>query len=156
MKRFVYCFYILLFTLLVSCAKTENKPLEIDLTGKWTEHIPDGTAYFEAMLHIFTFKEDSFYAKIISWTDAVVIIPGEPCLRKGYEEIFSKGKFSIENDSLYISGKLCDSLYQQLKPTCEGVSDFIYQYHFTKNDTSIILNADQPSSFGYGIILKKE
>ena len=141
---------------LLACEKTATKPTDDYLAGKWIEHVPDGKFYFEATLHSFSFKEDSFNAKIISWTDVVVIIPSDSCSSDGSDETYIKGKYSIENDSIYFTGKLCDSLYQNLQPSCYGVSDYIDKFRFAKNDTTIIFNADEESIFGYGIILKKE
>lgn len=156
MKNFLVLFITILFSLLVACQKTANKPADNYLSGRWTEHVPDGIAYYAASLHSFSFYKDSFNAKIVSWTDVVVIIPSDPCPSTGYEEIYIKGKYSLINDSIYFSGKLCDSLYQNLNPTCNGIADYNERFLFTKNDTAIILNADKPSDFGYGIILKKE
>jgi hypothetical protein len=74
----------------------------------------------------------------------------------GYEETYIKGSYSLANDSIYFTGKLCDSLYQHLQPSCSGVSDYNKAFKFAQNDTAIILNADRNSSFGLGIILRKE
>lgn len=156
MKKIVVIFIVLSLGFLLACEKTTNKPTDDYLSGTYTEHIPDGTSYFEATLHSFSFKKDSFTAKIIFWTDAIVIFPGDPCPNKGYEETYIKGNYSLSNDSIYFTGKLCDSLYQHLQPSCSGISDYNKAFKFTQNDTAIILNADRQSSFGLGIILRKE
>ena len=124
MKKIIVIFIVLSLGFLLACEKTTDKPTDDYLSGTYTEHIPDGTSYFEATLHSFSFKKDSFTAKIIFWTDAIVIFPGDPCPNKGYEETYIKGNYSLSNDSIYFTGKLCDSLYHHLQPSCSGVSDY--------------------------------
>ena len=170
MKKTVHLFKFLLLGILISCQKSANKPADDYLSGTWTEHLPDGMMYYTATLHSFSFNKDSFNAKIISWTDNYSLIYTQACdtcpfildtclSEKGYEEIFIRGKYLLANDSTYLTGKLCDSLYQNnIQPACNSsfAADYLEHFRFTKNDTAIIFNADKQSSFGYGIILKKE
>ncbi len=151
--HFIFCI-LLICTL--ACEKTASRHTETRLSGKWTERVPDGISYYVATLHSFTFTEDSFFAKIISWTDAIVILPDDPCPEQAYSETYVKGKYALTNDSIYFSGKLCDALYQDLLPACNGTTDYIKSFKLFQSDTVLILNADKPSSFGYGIILNKE
>jgi hypothetical protein len=170
MKKTIQLLMFLLLGTLISCQKSENKPADDFLSGTWTEHVPDGMSYYEATLHSFSFTKDSFNAKIIWWTDVIIIIRTQACdtcpfvidscaSNFGSEEIFIRGKYLLTNDSIYFTGKLCDSLYQNnIQPVCNSsfAADYIQHFRFTKNDTAIIFNADKQSSFGYGIILKKE
>ena len=169
MKKIVPLFIFLLLGILISCQKSENKLADDFLSGTWTEHVPDGMSYYEATLHSFSFTKDSFNAKIIWWTDDIIIRTQacdtcpfviDSCASSlGSEEIFIRGKYQLADDSIYFTGKLCDSLYQNnIQPACNSsfTADYIQHFRFTKNDTTIILNADIQSSFGYGIILKKE
>jgi hypothetical protein len=167
MKKIIVIFIVLSLGFLLACEKTTDKPTDDYLSGTYTEHIPDGTSYFEATLHSFSFKKDSFTAKIISISDVISIILIQHCdtcslvidscaSGFGQDKMYIKGSYSLANDSIYFTGKLCDSLYQHLQPTCSGVSDYNNAFKFAQNDTAIILNADRNSSFGLGIILRKE
>ncbi len=168
MKNFLILFITILLGLLVACEKPATKPADNHLSGRWTEQVPDGMAYYAATLHSFSFNKDSFNAKFISWTDVVEIIYTRACdtcpriidscaSSFGHEEIYIRGTYALINDSIYFTGKTCDSLYQrEIQPRCNGIADYNEKFLFAKNDTAIILNADKPSSFGYGIILNKE
>lgn len=168
MKNFLVLFITILLGLLVACEKPATKPADNNLSGRWTEQIPDGMAYYEATLHSFSFDKDSFNAKILSWTDVVEIIYTRACdtcpriidscaSNFGHDEIYVRGTYTQRNDSIYFAGKTCDSLYQRdIQPRCNGIADYNEKFLFAKNDTAIILNSDKASSFGYGIILKKE
>ncbi|MFN8236553.1 MAG: hypothetical protein U0T77_00160 [Chitinophagales bacterium] len=158
---------ILLLCFLLACEKKSTNPADDYLSGKWVEHVPDDVAYFAATLHSFSFNKDSFNAKIISWTDVINIITIQPCdtcprvidscaSNFGHEVRYIKGTYLLTNDSIYFSGKLCDSLYRNLQPTCNNIIDYNKRFSFTRNDTAIILNPDRESDFGLGIILKKE
>lgn len=158
---------ILLF-FLVACEKDTNKPADNYLSGKWTEHVPDGIGYFVAMLHSFSFHNDSFNAKIVSWTDVAFIIRTKACdtcpytidscaSNFGYEENYWRGKYILIDDSIYFSGKECDSLFKNdIQPKCNTINNYNERFSYIKNDTVIILNPDRQCDFGYGIILKKE
>lgn len=168
MKNYLILFILITLYSVLACEKPAAIPNDHFLSGRWTEQVPVGTAYYAATLHSFYFDKDSFNAKIISWTDIVEIIYTQACdtcprvidscaSNFGYEEIYIRGIYTLTNDSIYFSAKTCDSLYQRdIQPRCNGAADYNGSFLFAKNDTSIILNADKPSSFGYGIVLKKE
>lgn len=168
MKTILNTSVILLLCFLLACEKDSTKPADDYLSGKWVEHVPDGMAYFVATLHSFSFRNDSFNAKIVSWTDVGWIIITKACdtctytidscaSNFGYKENYWRGKYTLTNDSIYFSGKACDSLFQRdIQPKCNGKFEYEQRFSFIKNDTAIILNPEWESDFGYGIILKKE
>lgn len=148
-------FLILLFCL--ACNRLNQLPIEENqLSGRWTELADDSNLYYSGTIHSFYFKDDSFTAKIISWADVIDSIPGNPCPSEEEVKTFIRGIYTLANDSIYFTGKLCDSLYSQEQPACDGTAKFVRNYKFIKTDTTIILNEDKPSSFRLGIVLRKE
>lgn len=154
MKKTILLFiYTAIFT---ACKKEAAKTSSNYLAGTWTEQVPDSIAYYEATQHSFTFLQDSFFAKIISWTDNVIILPGDPCPNPGYMETYIRGKYLLANDSIFFNGKLCDSTYRHDQASCQGVLNYDEAFYFSQTGNAIILNPDKPSSFGMGIILRKQ
>lgn len=151
--------FVITFILFSSCQKEIiNRPA--DAWEKWEQQLPDTIAFFAGSSRIVEFKKDSFRSKIESWTDVcetlyitdslgnIIDTIVDPCNWTDYV----KGTYSVNNDSMFFTGKWYDSLYTTIQT---GFNDFVVRCKFIRNnDTTLTLNPDGTINYS-DIVLKK-
>ncbi|MDX8340946.1 hypothetical protein SLH46_17235 [Draconibacterium sp. IB214405] len=137
----------------VSCEKDEPPLDQSLLQGTWGEIEPENLGQFAGSNHTFTFKEDSFFLELFSWTDVLYIDEdGNPVEPESYGYI--KGIYSFDLDNIYFDGVRClDSTYAE-RPDGDEVPGYIMSYSYEiKSSIRIIL---APESDYESITLVKE
>jgi len=142
------CAVVAIIAICISCKKTN--PINIADWITWNQQHPDGVMFFAGSDHTYSFKDDSFRAKISYWDDDVIL---DSCAHSRTDYI--RGTYQKTNDSISFNGKMCDTLYQSLIANCAGTRDYRFSYKFVQyNDSTLILNPDG-APYYLNIVLKK-
>jgi len=104
-NRIIKIVFVLLGILIIqSCSDQEEYILESDLLqGTWVEVEPESLGQFAGSTYIFTFRADSFFLEIFSWTDVVGFDEdGNPIDPISYG--YLKGDYSFDENTITFNG----------------------------------------------------
>lgn len=115
MKKFILILSILAY--LSGCKPEESVLTDEILQGKW---IDNGANKYDlgGIEYNFEFSGSEFKLYVGEYTDLWLA----NCNFLNHWENYMKGTFILKNDSIYLNGNYCDSLYQiKTETTCESV-----------------------------------
>jgi len=127
----------------ISCKDEEDLILETTmLQGTWVEVEPEDLGQFVGSNHSFTFREDSFFLKLYSWTDVVYVDEDGNWLgpnQYGYR----KGKYSFDANTIRFEGMggLNSDFTEPVDFSQVNVFHWTFNYRL-KSTNTIILNPD--------------
>jgi len=139
---------------MLSCKDEDEIILEKTiLQGTWVEVEPEDLEQYAGENHTFIFREDSFFLKLVSWTD-VVYYDEEGNWIVGPQYGYRKGEYSFDANTITFNGKLgLDSDFAEPNDTSTlKTFQLTYDYQL-KSLNTIILN---PESEYESITLVKE
>lgn len=129
------------------------------LQGTWIEVEPENVIQFVGENHIFTFKQDTFYLKIDSWTDAIYD-DGSDTTYNADEDFLNytyiRGLYFLEADTIHFNGTFfSDSTYSK-KASMTYLFGYKVNYKYEmKSNSEFVLNPDYVKDF-MGIRLVKQ
>ena len=107
------------------------------LQGEWQE---DSVLYQDKLLeytkHRFKFTCDSFYAHLE--THAKVNRHADSCFNGGYIKEYAKGRYVVNNDTLYLIGTFTKSNFKQKISGCYRIGQYIPSFLLKSQEGKII------------------
>lgn len=136
--RIIFC--VVSLFLLASCEKTETFSLPSrQIFGNWTEVEPQGISQFEGSTYTSLLLSDdqTYRLSYRFWTD--IMIPMDPC-PAGVNDFYSKGTYSMTEDSIFFDGCFTESTFGNCVGKCDGESKYANRYAYELTPDSLVLN----------------
>ncbi len=133
--------YAFLLLLGVGCKKEDDVK---GITGVYNQEFK--TTFFAATKHQINFSSDNhFQMKLQRISDAIDIDPATTCPSNRIDYV--TGTYTVAGNEISFTGKYCDANYRDLKPMCDGTTDYVTDYKYKRNGSFLILdyNKDQPN-----------
>lgn len=123
--------------LIIQCSNDDDLLLNrAILQGTWVEVEPKDLVQFAGENHTYTFKEDSFFLKLHSWTD--MLLPDDTLTTEG--NIYAKGTYRFDTKIIEITGEICNSTFSEKRG---NLPDFNSKYNYLiKATNEILLNPE--------------
>lgn len=147
---FKFTIFMITSIFMYQCSNDEELLMNQDfLQGTWVEVEPENVIQFEGKNYKFKFIQDSFYAEIHSWTDAIM----DTCGIVSWSYKIS-GKYLVSRDSLEFKGII--STVPDICDTTTHKSNFHKKSEFYIISESEFILDPYPEEEYYQIRLEKE
>ena len=136
--RIIFCLVSIL--ILASCEKEQQLSLPGQrIYGNWTEVEPQGISQFEGSTYTSLLLNDdqTYRLSYRYWTD--IMEPMDPC-PGGMQEFYSKGTYSMTNDSIFFDGCYTEATFGNCGVKCDGESKYAERYAYELTPDSLVLS----------------
>ncbi|MEO0471529.1 MAG: hypothetical protein AAF206_18000 [Bacteroidota bacterium] len=141
MKRFHFLFLLVPSLFAFQCHPTTIEPIDrFTLSGDWQEIESAG---FGGQIHQISFRCDSFYMQIDSYTDVVVL--GASCGRDSAQWTeYTLGTWSADNQSIAFNGVFANADFSSLTDTCSrsGPYEVVFDVGYFADDSIAMETGD--------------
>lgn len=132
MKYSIWLASLLLF-LFVGCKKEADVK---GITGIYNQEFK--ATFFAATKHQINFINGNNFEMKLERISDMVDTPNTVC--KSNRTDYVKGTYTVSGNIIQFTGKYCDENYNELKPMCDGTTDYTTEYNFKRNGSFLILD----------------